>query len=90
METKVERFKEIANDLAELYEKKNADYGDSFGETYQKLGVISAITRMTDKLNRFTNLNLKGNQKVNNETLKDTILDLAAYAIMTAIEIERK
>ncbi len=88
--SKVDDFREIATELSELYARKNADYGDSFGETFEKLGVVSAITRMTDKLNRFTNLSLNKGQEVNDESRVDTILDLAAYAIMTAIELKKK
>lgn len=49
MKNNVQEFKDIANDLGELYEKKNAAYGNSFGETYQKLGIgpVSKIRRRT-------------------------------------------
>ena len=43
--TRPEKFREIAS----LYEKKDALYGDSFGSTYEKLGIISAVTRISDK-----------------------------------------
>ena len=49
---KVKKFEEIANELTSLYEKKNACYGDSFGQTFEKLGIISAVTRISDKFNR--------------------------------------
>jgi hypothetical protein len=87
--TKVIRFRDIVNKLADLYEKKNADYGDSFGETWKTLGSVSALTRMNDKLNRLnTLLGDKNQQQVKQESVKDTLLDLAAYAIMTVMEIE--
>lgn len=87
--TKVKRFREIVNKLSDLYEKKNADYGDSFGETWKTLGSVSALTRMNDKLNRLnTLLGDKNQQQVKQESVKDTLLDLAAYAIMTVMEIE--
>lgn len=87
MKNNVDRFREIANDLGELYEKKNAAYGNSFGETYQKLGIISAVTRISDKYNRLCNL--ATNPDIDNlgESLEDTLKDLAAYAIMTLIEL---
>ena len=34
MPTKVERHRELCEQLNKLYEKKNHDYGDSFHETY--------------------------------------------------------
>lgn len=84
---KTERFREIANGLADLYERKNTDYGDSFGRSVEKYGMIAALTRMSDKFNRAENLILKGKAEVQ-ESLNDTLLDLAAYCIMTAMEAE--
>ena len=83
----VQKFKEIANSLGELYKKKNAAYGNSFGETYQKLGIISAVTRISDKYNRLCNL--ATNPDIDNlgESIEDTLKDLAAYSIMTLMEI---
>lgn len=87
MKNNVDRFREIANDLGELYEKKNAAYGNSFGETYQKLGIISAVTRISDKYNRLCNLATNPNIDNLGESLEDTLKDLASYAIMTLIEL---
>ena len=89
MKNNVDRFKAIANDLGELYEKKNAAYGNSFGETYQKLGIISAVTRISDKYNRLCNLATNPNIDNLGESLEDTLKDLASYAIMTLIELRR-
>lgn len=83
----VSRFREIANQMADLYERKNHDYGDSFGETFRKLGPISAITRITDKYNRIVSLTTKGERKVDGEAIEDTLIDLANYAIMTVMEM---
>lgn len=94
---KEEAFEQVALELVELYKKKNADYGDSFGKTYEELSPISAITRMNDKMNRLKNLVMqevkqKFNQekidspKVKDESINDTLKDLASYSIMTLIE----
>ena len=85
--TKVDDFKQITNEMLELYKKKNHDYGDSFGETYQKLGLISAVTRISDKVNRLQSLSTK-EQKINDESIRDTLIDLADYAVMTIVEME--
>lgn len=84
---KVEQFRGVANELTSLYEKKNACYGDSFGQTYAKLGVISAVTRISDKYNRLCAL--ATNKDIDNlgESIEDTLIDLAAYAIMTLVEL---
>ena len=87
MKNNVDRFREIANDLGELYEKKNAAYGNSFGDTYKRLGIISAVTRISDKYNRLCNLATNPNIDNLGESLEDTLKDLASYAIMTLIEL---
>lgn len=78
----VAKHKEICEKLNKIYEKKNHDYGDSFGETYNELGIISYITRMNDKMNRLKTL-VKTDNQVKDESVSDTLLDLANYAIMT-------
>lgn len=83
----VKSFKTIADELCALYERKNNAYGNSFGDTYKKLGLISAVTRISDKYNRLCNL--ATNTDIDNlgESIEDTLQDLAAYAIMTLIEL---
>lgn len=83
---KVEQFRGVANELTSLYEKKNACYGDSFGQTYAKLGVISAVTRISDKYNRLCALATNKDLDNLGESIEDTLIDLAAYAIMTLVE----
>lgn len=85
---KYEKHIEICKELNHIYKSKNHDYGDSFGETFQKLGIISAVTRITDKVNRLQTLCTR-EQKVNDESIRDTLLDLANYAIMTVIELDK-
>lgn len=89
-EQKVARHLEIVKDLNQLYDSKGHDYGDSFGETYHKLGIISAITRISDKYNRLVSLATKPEEerKVKDESIQDTLLDMANYCIMTVIEME--
>lgn len=85
--TKVEHFENIISEMLELYKTKNHDYGDSFGETYQKLGLISAVTRISDKVNRLQSLCTK-EQKIYDESIRDSLIDLANYAVLTLIELE--
>lgn len=88
--TNVEKFKNIANELCELYEAKNKAYANSFGDTCKKLGIISAVTRISDKYNRLCNL--ATNPDIDNlgESIEDTLKDLASYSIMTLIELRNK
>ena len=86
---KIKMHKDYCNLLNDTYAKKNADYGDSFGKTYRDLGIISAITRINDKFNRLVSLARRpNNQQVLDESISDTLLDMANYAIMTAIELQ--
>lgn len=87
---RIERHFEIVTALNQLYASKNSDYGNSFGETYRKLGIISAITRISDKYNRLVSLATKPEEerKVKDESIQDTLLDMANYCIMTVIEME--
>lgn len=85
---KLEMHKKICSELSEAYRKKNAAYGDSFGKTYRELGIISAVTRMEDKMNRIVSLATGTKNEVTDESIKDTLGDLANYSIMTLIEME--
>ena len=87
--TKYEKHLKICEKLNEIYVNKNHDYGDSFGETFRKLGVVSAVTRITDKTNRLQSLCIK-RQKISDESIRDTLMDLANYAIMTIIELDEE
>lgn len=84
---KIQEFKNIVEQMAETYANKNSDYGDSFGDTYDKLGPISGLVRLYDKLNRATSL-VQGKEN-HFESLEDTFIDMACYAIMNVIELRK-
>lgn len=82
--------KAICEELNALYKRKNADYGDSFHLSYLDEGMAMSRIRLGDKLNRFKTLTRNaGVSMVNDESVRDTLIDLANYAIMTIIEIDR-
>ena len=83
---KVCMHSEICEELNVLYERKNHDYGDSFGKSYAEYGMAMPCIRLEDKLNRLKALTRNGNQRVSDESIEDTLLDLANYAIMTVVE----
>ena len=87
IEPKVARHYAICQKLNQVYKAKNHDYGDSFGDTYKKLGIISAVTRLSDKMNRIISLAVSHDAQVKDEKIEDTLLDMANYAIMTLIEL---
>lgn len=84
----IEKHKEFCDYLNNLYIEKNHDYGDSVHDTFLKYGLTSFLVRMEDKLNRARTLNQK-EAMVNDEKITDTLLDLANYAIIAVIELEK-
>ena len=80
----------ICSELNETYRKKNNDYGDSFKKSYDEFGVVSAIVRMSDKMERLKSLTTGTKAEVKDESLEDTILDLCNYGIMTVIEMRNR
>lgn len=84
------QFQNLVNLMASTYARKNEDYGDSFGKSVDRYGPIAALTRMSDKWNRLENLMLKGKEGlVADESLKDTLIDLACYCVMTVIALDK-
>lgn len=83
---KVELHSRICGELTSLYERKNHDYGDSFAKSFSEYGMAMPCIRLEDKLNRLKALTKSGNQKVSDESIDDTLMDLANYAIMTIVE----
>ena len=82
-------YQYILSNLEDTYKRKNSDYGNSVGDTYEKFGDISFLTRITDKYNRILSLADKGEAgEVKDEALEDTILDLANYCLLWLVERE--
>ena len=86
MQDKYALHDEICAELNTIYVAKNHDYGDSFGKSYAEYGMVMACIRLEDKLNRLKSLTKFGSQQVIDESIEDTLLDLANYAIMTVVE----
>lgn len=93
LQAKIDEHKKICNKLNKTYSDKNHDYGDSVHDTYKKYGMVSFLVRMEDKLNRLYTLT-KFNPfceneteiRVKDESIMDTLLDLANYAVIAAVE----
>lgn len=84
----VQRHESICHELNALYARKNADYGDSYHKTYVEEGMAMARIRLSDKLERFKWLTRSNEQHVQDESVRDTLIDLANYAIMTVMELD--
>lgn len=81
-------FIDITNSLTKIYQAKNQDYGNSFEKSLYKFGLVASIIRLSDKMNRIESLS-QTKAKVKDESIEDTLLDLANYAIMTVIWLRK-
>lgn len=76
-------FKDYTDYLADVLNQKNQDYGDSFSRSVDKYGIIVAVVRLEDKVNRLENLTANGDkEKVKDESLADTALDISGYGLL--------
>lgn len=81
-----EDYYSVVGRMKDIYASKNADYGNSFEMTLDKYGIIGAIIRMQDKMNRIDGYYWKADEdKKVDESLIDTLEDLGNYAIMTSV-----
>ena len=82
-------FKEITEKMFETFKAKNHDYGSSFSNLFKECGMTYAYGHMAEKLERVKSL-MKDDAKVKGEGMKDSLLDLANYAIVTVMEIDKQ
>ena len=81
----------LANKMTDLYRRKNSDYDDAFGKSLDRYGFVASIVRMNDKVNRLHFLVCNNQEvQVKEESVADTFIDLANYAIMTLVWIDYK
>lgn len=78
----VNEFINEAEELADLYAKKNNDYGNSFDKGMNNIGMAYGVGRIYDKVGRLVNLTKHPNNQQINESVDDTLKDLACYSIM--------
>ena len=90
VDDKVETFSKIVTEMTELYAKKNHDYGNSFDEGCDKIGVGYPLGRLLDKMNRLIACMGKEDEMQVNESIEDTLTDLACYSVMTLSYLKRK
>ena len=86
----VQYHEKLCKELNDLYAKKNRDYGNSFHDTYLEEGLAMSRIRLSDKLARFKKLSHKCDYEgsVEDESIRDTLIDLANYALMTVMELD--
>lgn len=87
--SETDEFYAILNEMADTHAKKNHDYGNSFAELFDECGMTYAYAHMKEKLARVKSL-MKSRQKVKEESMEDSLADLANYAVMTLVELRKK
>jgi hypothetical protein len=75
---RIKQFKKVQHEGLELFDRKNKDYGDAFSN----YGPVGVIVRMGDKIQRLNSITKNGITMVDNESLRDTLIDLHNYAAM--------
>tara|TARA_B100001027_G_scaffold170206_1_gene121737 strand:- start:1900 stop:2154 length:255 start_codon:yes stop_codon:yes gene_type:complete len=75
---RVEQMINVQKEGLELFKKKNKDYGDAFA----KYGVIGVLMRIEDKIQRSMSITKNGVNLVEDEKIRDTLIDLHNYAAM--------
>jgi hypothetical protein len=82
-----DKHRQVIEEIHTTFKIKNADYGNSFGEQFEEYGILSAVIRLDDKMRRLKQL-MKQEAQVKDESIRDTVLDMANYAIMTVMELD--
>lgn len=88
----LEQYDQYLNHMRDVYVAKNHDYGDSFTKMFKEEGFALSRIKLGDKMERFKTLTRSenGDQLVNDESIEDTLIDMANYAIMSAIAINNE
>ena len=84
--TRVLQMKAIHAETLELFKRKNNDYGDAFAE----YGTIGVLVRMGDKIKRLQQITKTQIQLVNDENIRDTLLDLHNYSAMAIMLLDEE
>lgn len=83
-------FESVLNEMRNLHAKKNKDYGDAFHKSFEEFGVTAGVVRLNDKMERVKSLVKNGKAEVKDESLMDTLKDMASYAVMLYVELKNK
>lgn len=84
------RHRKILDEMADTFSKKNSDYGNAFEEILDDFGASYAVGRLKEKLKRLTKLITTNKQEVVDESIEDTLLDMANYAVLTIMWLQKQ
>ena len=78
-----ENMRIVVNEIVDLIEKKNNDYGNSATQTYEEYGDVAFFVRISDKINRLKSLTINNKtQEVKDESIEDTVKDIIGYCLL--------
>jgi hypothetical protein len=83
-EQRLQQLKSVQREAFALFERKNRDYGDAFAN----YGVVGVLVRIGDKIQRALSITKNGVTMVDNESVRDTLIDLANYASMAVVLLD--
>ncbi len=79
-------FRKVQDKSFELFKKKNSDYGNAFEE----FGTIGILIRMNDKIKRAVNITNSNITLINDENLRDTLVDLHNYCALAVVLMDKE
>lgn len=82
-------FRDICNRMVETHIRKQGDYGDSYAGLIREFGDVAAVIPLQNKLDRIKNI-IRNGGETNNESLADSVLGLACYAVMYLVELNKR
>lgn len=85
-DNRLDQFQAIQKEGLELFSKKNKDYGDAFA----KYGTVGVLVRMGDKIARLQSITKNSVTLVDDEKLRDTLIDLHNYTAMAIMCLDEK
>lgn len=83
---RVKQMETVQQKALDMFKKKNKDYGDAFA----KFGVIGILMRIEDKIQRSLSITKNGVNMVDDEGIRDTLMDLHNYAAMGVMLLDEK
>jgi len=84
MSNRVKQLEAVQHEAKELFSKKNQDYGDAFANC----GPIGVLVRIGDKIQRLQSISVSGITLVQDEKLRDSLMDLHNYAAMAIMLLD--
>ena len=84
--SRTEQLQQVQQEALRLFQKKNADYGDAFAD----FGSIGVLVRTGDKIKRCVSITEKAVSLVNDEKLRDTLIDLHNYSAMAIMLLDEE